>query len=272
VKLISSVFPTVAWTLRRKIFSILLCLLLVSFASIAWELFTPDYFECHRLPQPFTAQQSPKQAAFIARVVATGTLWPRTATPLGEGYPRRYWALALVEKSYWGLPWWDHKIVLLTLFVRGGSGFERGETYFVDGNHWSRRLTQFLPTFETHCTRTNALKYSEVDLRGLRDGAPKNSVRIMGYTFYRMPTGGWKRVPGARVDISGPAGETIVTSDQQGLYDVSGLPPGGYIVNGMDSKGEPDRAYPICVWDGSQSLKSGDIRDCGVGVHRDVID
>ena len=92
-----------------------------------------------------------------------------------------------------GAPMWDHKIVLLTFFVRGGSGFERGEVYFVDGNGSSRGLTQFLPVFETHCTRTGALKYSEVDLRALRDGAPKKSVRIMGYTSRRTSTGEWSR-------------------------------------------------------------------------------
>ena len=175
-------------------------------------------------------------------------------------------ALDWFKKVIGGLPWWDHKIVLLTFFVRGGSGFERGETYFVDGNRSSRGLRQFLPVFETHCTRTGALKYSEVDLRALRDGAPKNSVRIMGYTFRRTSTSGWKDVPGTSVGISGPAGEIIVTSDQQGLYDISGLPPGWYSVHGMDPKEGPYWAHAICTWDGSQSLKSGDIRECGVTV------
>ena len=38
------------------------------------------------------------------------------------------------------------------------------------------------------------------------------------------------------MSISSPAGETIVTSAQQGLYDISGFPPGRYIVHGMDQK------------------------------------
>src|SRR3989442_12486009 len=107
---------------------------------------------------------------------------------------------------------------------------------------------------------------SEVELRALRDGAPKNSVRIMGYTFRRTSTSGWKDVPGTSVGISGPAGEIIVTSDQRGLYDISGLPPGWYSVHGMDPKEGPYWAHAICTWDGSQSLKSGDIRECGVTV------
>ena len=191
------------------------------FVELARELLAPEVFECHYIPQPFAAQQSPKQAVFIARVLSTRILWPRTTSPPQQGYPRRYWALGGAEELL-GAPMVGPftKIVVLTFFVRGGSGFERGEVYFVDGNASSRGLTQFLPFFETHCTRTGALKYSEVDLRALRDGAPKNSVRIMGYTSRRKSTGEWKEVPGTSVGISGPAGETVVTSDQQGLYDI----------------------------------------------------
>ena len=234
-------------------------------AAIAWELFAPEYFECHHIPQPFTSQQSPNQAVFIARVVTTGILWPRTVSSLREGQPRRYWALALVQRTFWGLPWWDQKIVVLTFFVRGGSGFQRGETYFVDGNRESRRLTRLLPFFEIHCTRTGVLKYSEIDLRTLRDGAPKNGVRIMGYTFRRTATGEWKSFPGVRVSISGPAGQTIVTSDQQGFYDASGL-PGPYVINGPDPKTVSNWSPLSCGWQGSESLKSGDIRECSIYV------
>jgi hypothetical protein len=266
VKRISSTSPATRWTLRPKVFILGLCLIFLFFVVFARELFTPEFFECHHIPQPFAAQQSPKQAVFIARVFATGILWPRTTSPPPQGYPRRYWAFALVQKSYWGLPWWDHKVVLLTSFVRGGSGFERGETYFVEGNRSSIGMRQLLPVFETHCTRTAVLKYSNVDLRALRDGPPKNSVRIMGYTSQRTSTGGWKDVPGTRVGIFGPGGETVVVSDQQGLYDISGLLPGSYSVHGMDPKAGPYWAHDICRWDGSQALKSGDIRECGVTV------
>jgi hypothetical protein len=234
--------------------------------ALARELLTPEFYECHYVPQPFAAQQSPTQAVFIARALSTGTLWPWTTSPLREGTPRRYWAVALVQESYWGLPWWDHKIVLLTFFVRGGSGFERGETYFVDGHRWSRKLTKFLPIFETQCTRTRALKDSEIDLRALREGVPKNSVRIMGYTLQGTSAEGWKKAPGVTFGISGPTGETVVTSDQQGLYDISGLPPGTYFVHRTDPKAGPYWAHPICIWEDRQFLKAGDIRECGVSV------
>lgn len=264
MKRIFSALSPARWALRWKLFFAAICLIALFVCATAWELFSPEYFECHHIPQPFTSQQSPNQAVFIARVVATGNLWPRNADSIGEGYPRRYWGLALVEKTLWGLPWWDQKIVLLTFFVRGGEGFKRGETYFVEGNRQSRRLTRLLPIFEVHCTRTAALKYAEVDLRVLKDGPPKNGVRIIGYTYRRTSANGWKEVPSTKVGISGPAGETVVTSDPQGLYDVIGLPPGGYDVHGMAPETGPYWAHPICYWLGSQSLKTGDVRECNV--------
>ena len=157
MKRISSVLSPTGWTLRRKLSVLAVCLIALFMGTTAWELVAPEYFECHHIPQPFTSQRSPNQAVFVARVVATGILWPRPANSVREGYPRRYWGLAVVEKTFWGLPWWDRKIVLLTFFVRGGSGFERGETYFVEGNRQSRRLTRLLPIFEIHCTRTTAI-------------------------------------------------------------------------------------------------------------------
>jgi hypothetical protein len=172
--------------------------------------------------------------------------------------------MAVVQKTYWGLPWWDRKLVLVTFFVRGGTGFERGETYFVDGNRESRWLTRRLPIFEIHCTRTVALKYAEIDLRALSDGPPKNSVRIMGYTYRRTSSNEWKELPSAKVGISGPAGEIFVTSDTWGFYDISGLPPGAYDVHGTDPQAGPYWAHPICYWEGSQYLKVGDIRECDV--------
>jgi hypothetical protein len=228
-----------------------------------WELHRPEISECHHIPQPFASQQSTEQAVFVARVIATGLLWPSGAGPMSEGTPRRYWAMAVVQKTHWGLPWWDRKLILLTFFVRGGAGFQRGETYFVDGNRESRWLTRRLPIFEIHCTRTVTLKYAGIDLRAISDGPPKDSVRIMGYTYRRISSNEWKELPGAKLGISGPAGEVVATSDPQGFYDVTGLPPGTYGVHTMDQSGS-NWAHPICYWDGSQSLKAGDIRECDV--------
>ena len=252
------------WAFIWKALAVLFLLISIFVGRIVWELRSPEIFECHHIPQPFALQQSPQQAVFLARIFTTGLLWPVGVGPMREGTPRRYWAIAVVEKTYWGLPWWDRKFVLLTFFVRGGNGFERGETYFVEGNRESRWLTRRLPIFEIHCTRTVALKYAQIDLLAISDGPPKNSVRIMGYTYRRKASNDWKEQPDTKVGIRGPAGEVVVTSDSQGFYDVGGLPPGWYDVHGMDPQAGPYWAHPVCHWDGSQSLKVGDIRECDV--------
>jgi hypothetical protein len=133
-----------------------------------------------------------------------------------------------------------------------------------EGIRESRRLTRLLPIFEVHCTRTGALKYAEVDLRALRDGPPKNGIRITGYTYRRISANVWKDVPNTQVGISGPSGETVVTSDPNGLFDIGGLPPGAYDVHRIARKTGPYSALPICSWEGFQSLKAGDVRECDV--------
>lgn len=261
MKQLSQPLPLNRWTPKRKVLSVVFCLVLIVFVAVGRELFTPEFFECHHEVQPFASQSSANQAVFIARVIATGTLWPITLVPSGEGNPSRYWGLAVVQKSYWGLPWWDRKIVLLTSFRGRSIRPEGGETYFVDGWRWTRPLTRLLPIFEVQCTRTGPLRYADIDLRAMRDGAPKNGVRILGYTARRTSNSTWETVPGQMVGISGPSGETPAISDEQGIYDVSGLPPGSYIVHGTNP-GE----LPECIWEGRQSLASGDIRECGIDV------
>jgi hypothetical protein len=86
----------------------------------------------------------------------------------------------------------------------------------------------------------------------------------MGYTYRRTSSNEWKELPNTKVGIRGPAGEVVATSDSQGFYDVSGLPPGPYEVGGMDPQAGPYWAIPICSWEGSQSLKVGAIRECDV--------
>jgi hypothetical protein len=247
------------WAFIWKALGVVFFLTVIFVGRISWELRTPEIFECHHSPQPFASRQSTEQAVFLGRIFATGLLWPLGAGQR-EGTPRRYWAIATIQKTYWGLPWWDRKLVLLTAFGRGGTGFERGDTYFIDGNREHGWLTRRLPIFETHCTRTGALKYAEIDLRALSDGPPKNSVRIMGYTYHRTSSTESKEMPSTEVGIRGPTGEIVITSDSQGLYDVSGLPPGVYDIHGMDPQAGPYWAHSVCHW----VLRVGDIRECDV--------
>ncbi|HZS26558.1 MAG TPA: hypothetical protein VFB76_04965 [Candidatus Angelobacter sp.] len=45
----------------------------------------------------------------------------------------------IVEKQFWGLPWWDKKVILIALPLHDGG------IYFVDGTRMQGLLTQFLP-------------------------------------------------------------------------------------------------------------------------------
>ena len=85
------------WAFIWKAVGVVLFLVLILLGRIAWELFTPEIFDCHHIPQPFASQQSPQQAVILARVFATGLLWPLRGGPNREGTPRRYWAMAVVQ-------------------------------------------------------------------------------------------------------------------------------------------------------------------------------
>jgi len=167
----------------------------------------------------------------------------------------------MVGEHYWGLPWWNRKIVLLTMYAQAESPLHRGEDFFVEGNHWPGGIARLLPIFELRCTRTCPLKNAEIDLQVLREGPPRSGVRILGYTYQRNSPG-WQTVPNARVFLRANSSQISATSDQRGIYDLDGLPPGTYFVDRTDADG---RIVPgiLCGWG---MLHSGDIRECDVPV------
>jgi len=179
-----------------------------------------------------------------------------------QGWPARLVDVQLlpfgvVQKHFWGLPWWDRKIVLLAGVVRNG------ETYFVDGSRMRGLLTQFLPVVEIGpCNRSRAVKYAAVDLRLLQDGPPNNGIRIIGQVTHRFNKGVSDEAPGIEVAITGPAGTTTVTSDQHGIYDLSGLPPGRYAIaaNAETKRLGSNRCYLRA----DRDLEAGDVWGCSL--------
>ena len=187
--------------------------------------------------QPFRHPLFPTQAVFTARVVFAA----RSIDALGDvhnglrpsGLDRKVgdWAIGIVQERFWGMPHWT-RLVLLTNYVY----WER-ETYFVDGRRAEGLLTQFLPIVEggIGCSRTKPLQDAIVDLRLLRRPPPPGGTRVMGYV--RGPesfTPGIVRprepafIAGAKIEVTGPAWASSITTDSAGVYELDGLAPGDY--------------------------------------------
>jgi hypothetical protein len=189
--------------------------------------------ECGAATFPVTARSGPDHVVFVGRTIYIATEKP--------GDPIGIWAIVSVQQHFWGLPWWNRRIVL----VRGG--FMKGnKTYFVDGERAEGLLTRLVPVVEfRHCgSRTTLLNDAVVDLRMLHDGPPKDGVRIIGRALRFSPQLHRREpAPGAKVLVTGPLGILAVTTDAQGVYDVSGLPPGEYSVTD-----EPELARVRTSW------------------------
>ena len=83
-------------------------------------------YECHVSPPVVTSSPVPGKAVFTARVLWDGLLIPsRGQLERNPGSPRKLLALATVEDHFWGLSWWNRRLVILTEFQRGPSVFLR---------------------------------------------------------------------------------------------------------------------------------------------------
>ena len=253
----------------RTIAVIAATLTCVCVAAIAMDLRSIYTLACDFVPQPLPAPRSPDAAAFTARLLHVGITWPSGVPPseLKSGELRKEWTLALVTHAYWGLPWWHRKFVVISLEARGGS-LKGGETYFVDATRSLGSVTRFLPAYEASCSRTRLLREAEIDLRVIRDGAPKNGARILGHTitgYFGTP----KPVPGVKVIFRGPSDWLTTKSDKDGLFDLSGVPPGEYDPSvDYETDGRTRSVLgPDCfALSRMRYLKPGDVRDCTVWI------
>ena len=201
---------------------------------------------CSERP-PFAKPLSPRQAVFTAKVLYVGRVDRDYA--VRSGHKVGLWALAHVEHKYWGLPWWSSALVFLA-----DGGFEKGNEYFVDGDR-SSLVSHFVPLVHIGtCTRFGPLERADIDLRVLQDGPPRSGVRIIGRVV-RQPLGNSSEVAqGIKIEITGPAGLLFVVSDEHGVYDASGLPPGHYSLS--TGPAEPDWMTSIPL---QRDLKAGDV-------------
>jgi hypothetical protein len=214
--------------------------------------------DCSGYDPPFVKQRFPSQAVFVAKVIHLG--YPRGYV---SGRKASGWAVARVQRGFWGLPWWNSSFVLLTQYL-----FEGGEQYFVAGQRRGGLLTLGLPIVEFgNCSRSGPVSKAEVELRVLQDGPPKIGVRIIGRAMRRTHAPDYREEPAPDVNviIAGPAGSVTTTTDLHGIYDVTGLPSGRYSIR-TDSYNEKWHAYPSCGLQENPTLSSGDVWGCTIRI------
>jgi hypothetical protein len=203
-------------------------------SALGSSLFSPD---CGG-HAPVIRPRSPYHAVFTARIVFVG----RSIEALIGGSrsflsSQRYdprvgdWAIGVVHEKFWGLPFWTPRLVLLTNFI-----YWKGETYFVDGSRGHGLLSERLPIIEggVSCSRTRPVSEAVVDLRLLHEPA-STGTRLIGYVREPqkfvgglVPPVSLKPAAGAKINVAGPAGKRVITTDASGVYEVDDLPAGDY--------------------------------------------
>ena len=239
-------------------FTVCLLYLIISAGVISTLVRLQSIGDCSGYDPPFVKQRFPTQAVFVAKVICLG--YPRGDV---AGHKASGWAVARVQRGFWGLPWWNSSFVLLTQYL-----FEGGEEDFVDGQLRGGLLTLGLPIVEFGtCSRSGRLSNAEVELRVLQNGPPKSGVRIIGRAMRRTHAPNYREetAQGINVLITGPAGSVTATTDQHGIYDVTGLPPGRYSIR-TDIYSENWRGYPSCGLPENPTLASGDVWGCTIRI------
>ena len=232
-----------SWSRRKRASALAATCVTVLFLDVALTLLLSGLFtslfhgDCGYKP-PFLHPLSPTQAVFTARVVfaarSLNELMDADSTLRRPGPDRNVgdWAIGIVEERFWGMPLWT-RFVLLT-----NHAYWDGETYFIDGLRYAGLLTQFLPIVEggegsDGCSRTKPIQDSVVDLRLLR--RPPVGTRVIGYVrgpeeFATVNARPRKPVfvAGAKIEVTGPAWASSITTDSEGVYELDGLAPGDY--------------------------------------------
>jgi hypothetical protein len=159
----------------------------------------------------------PRAVDFTARILFVG---PKTF------HTYSLFSLARVEERFSDSIWAVPKLVILRDFFRST---DRGEDFFVEGTRSLGPFTRFLPVVErVECGHSSRTGRALVQLRILRDGPPRSGVRIIGAVFRSRED--VKPSSGTTILIKGPAGNTVAVTDDNGVYDVAGLPFGQYTV------------------------------------------
>lgn len=207
---------SVGRTIASAVFGVGFYAVVVVCTVILFVLTGPEPFgHCGGISSLNVRQRFPWHCVFRARTIRIGGR--------EDWAPERgRWTLTRVQENFWGAPKYSGGYV----FVFGGL-FGEGEEWLFDTYRYEGIISRYLPIVELRrCGRNGPLEWADPDLRVLRDREPWSGVRIIGTTV----TERFMRVPGAKVVIHGPAGETETTADVQGVFDVEGLPAGPYSI------------------------------------------
>jgi len=224
----------------------LLFLTLAVVGTVASLFFLPPFWEnCYKRAPTVSVRRFPGQIALTGKIVMVG---PVDSSQLAS------WSLVKVQRRFWGWPSWAPDFVILRdLFKKTA----KGDEYFVDARRSSGLLTHFLPILEIYpCCHTQLLDRATADIRALQDGPPKSGVRIIGRVYTDMFVTS-EPARGVKVLINGPRGKISTTTDQEGIYDLSGLPAGHYSVL-VESRFEfEDERHPLSK--AEDDVKSGQV-------------
>jgi len=243
--------PSRARRIAAIAFTTLLVCTLLSLSVLFFASLRPGFsIDCKKAP-PFAKPTRPEQVVFTAKILFACCKTTARVFPRFGGF-----AVATVTKRFWGLPWWNPGVVFLTQDIAN-----LREPLFIDGDRQSGILGSLFPIVTMSiCDRSSLLRNAQIDLRLVHDGPPKDGVRIIGkterYVWSSVPHS--EKLPGTTVIITGPAGTFTATSDSEGIYDVSGLPPGSYTIQSKAYKPEAGD-YSAC---GPQKLALGSIGGC----------
>jgi hypothetical protein len=161
--------------------------------------------------------------------------------------------IGIVQEHFFGLPWWNSRIVFSKYFVSADSV---GEIFLYDGFReygWIPRLVAVINLYG--CGRTGPVRRYPADLKSLREPTPAG-VRILGrVTKYVHPEN--VGVQGIPVRIWADDRPFDVITDSDGIFDRQGLPDGLYRVE-IPALGQACKPYD----NEKPLLKSGDTWGC----------
>ena len=208
------------------------------------------------LPTIFSRSTFGHDAVFTAHLIRVGHQARISNSWAGS------WALAKIEERFWSWP-----LPRIVLLIAPEQGILSGSDYLVDGRRLRGGVTRFLPIVEIRrCCRSRRLPDAVLDLRLLRSRFSGSDVRIIGRVDRWVgkisqepfvPTK-YALVQGAQVEIIGPRGIITATTDQEGIYDVAGLPPGKYQVRLPTSPGQES---PIALANFPSNLEAGQVAE-----------